>query len=239
MKHLLRSKLARLLTLIAIVFAFTGTGFGIWVFKDVNMASKDATAGIQVEAAMVVNDLKAEFVSMRLVLDDTRKDMSGMSIKLTTSVDYTEGYNDTTGDTLNVYLLYDVSCYITPIDANEDYLGKYLTLSKVDLKHEGAETDSVQVASDPDNTITIDGVEYYNPIYTIQRKLSYTRGSDGKFSISDDNTMIATLFPYFSYTKFVTNNEEYNAMKKSINNSRFNFTFAVTKASKTDLSAAN
>ena len=78
-------KLITLCTIVPTFLALTGTGLGLWVFRE-NIAEKNIKISMEVEPALVTSNFKAEWVSKKLTLDDSHKYMSGMIIKLSMSV---------------------------------------------------------------------------------------------------------------------------------------------------------
>lgn len=221
-------KLITLCTIVPTFLALTGTGLGLWVFRE-NIAEKNIEISMEVEPALVTSNFKAEWVSKKLTLDDSHKYMSGMIIQLSMNVEYLKGYlktsdPDTSGEIpsgtadIELSLNYTVSCTISKIDASLPCLNEFIKMTKVEeiIDSEGSKNvvNDQYKENDPDDLTKGTHIDLAKSI-TINT------------SSATQNTPIAIISPYFSYIKKASNTQEYSDMKKSINNSLFTFTFTL------------
>ena len=142
-------KLITLCTIVPTFLALTGTGLGLWVFRE-NIAEKNIKISMEVEPALVTSNFKAEWVSKKLTLDDSHKYMSGMIIKLSVDLEYLKGYlktSDSSGEitsadvngNINLSLNYTVSCTISKRESTLPCLNEFIKMTKVEEIIEGSE----------------------------------------------------------------------------------------------------
>lgn len=216
-------KLITLCTIVPTFLALTGTGLGLWVFRE-NIAEKNIKISMEVEPALVTSNFKAEWVSKKLTLDDSHKYMSGMIIKLSVDLEYLKGYlkaSDSSGEitsaddsgNINLSLNYTVSCTISKRDSTLPCLNEFIKMTKVEEIIEGSEN----VVNDQyeENDLT------KGTHIDLAKSITFNTASPTK------PQAISTISPYFSYIKKASNTQEYSDMKKSIDNSLFTFTFTL------------
>lgn len=219
-------KLITLCTIVPTFLALTGTGLGLWVFRE-NIEEKNIEISMEVEPALVTSNFKAEWVSKKLTLDDSHKYMSGMIIKLSMSVEYLKGYlkkPDSSGEIpsgttdIELSLNYTVSCTISKINSDDPCLNEFIKMTKVEeiIDSEGLKNVVNDQYKENDPSDTTKGTH-------IDLAKSITINT----SSATQNAPIAIISPYFSYIKKASNTQEYSDMKKSINNSLFTFTFTL------------
>ena len=221
-------KLITLCTIVPTFLALTGTGLGLWVFRE-NIAEKNIEISMELEPALVTSNFKAEWVSKKLTLDDSHKYMSGMIIQLSMNVEYLKGYLKTSNSSgeitsadvngnINLSLNYTVSCTISKRESTLPCLTEFIKMTKVEeiIDSEGSKNvvNDQYKENDPDDLTKGTHIDLAKSI-TINT------------SSATQNTPIAIISPYFSYIKKASNTQEYSDMKKSINNSLFTFTFTL------------
>ena len=219
-------KLITLCTIVPTFLALTGTGLGLWVFRE-NIAEKNIEISMELEPALVTSNFKAEWVSKKLTLDDSHKYMSGMIIKLSMNVEYLKGYlktsdPDTSGEIpsgtadIELSLNYTVSCTISKIDASLPCLNEFIKMTKVEEIIEGSE-----------NVVNDQYKENYPNDLTKGTHIDLAKSITFNTTSPTQTKSISTISPYFSYIKKASNTQEYSDMKKSIDNSLFTFTFTL------------
>ena len=216
-------KLITLCTIVPTFLALTGTGLGLWVFRE-NIAEKNIKISMEVEPALVTSNFKAEWVSKKLTLDDSHKHMSGMIIKISVDLEYLKGYlktSDSNGEitsadvygNINLSLNYTVSCTISKRDSTLPCLNEFIKMTKVEEIIEGSEN----VVND----------QYEENDLTKGTHIDLAKSITFNTASPTQTQAISTISPYFSYIKKASNTQEYSDMKKSINNSLFTFTFTL------------
>ena len=219
-------KLITLCTIVPTFLALTGTGLGLWVFRE-NIAEKNIKISMEVEPALVTSNFKAEWVSKKLTLDDSHKYMSGMIIKLSIDLEYLKGYLKTSNSSgeitsadvngnINLSLNYTVSCTISKRESTLPCLNEFIKMTKVEEIIEGSENvvNDQYKENDPNDLTKGTHID-------LAKSITFNTTSPTQ------TQAISTISPYFSYIKKASNTQEYSDMKKSIDNSLFTFTFTL------------
>lgn len=215
-----KHRLSRTIVIASLFTALVGTGFGVWVFVNLdNKTTKEVD--LTLEPAVVANNLNVQLKSKRLVIDDNNENMYGMDMEVSYDIDYHGGtYDYPTGTKIPFEITYTMSCYISRIDESKPCLNYYIKLSEVQAKDD-VNGEFTKSTSELDRVETIDGITYDCPEFTLTRKFTYTVGT------SEKTNVVGLLFPYFTYKNKPTNQTEYDELRTSIGNSQFNFTYTL------------